>query len=157
MRNRPIHSLTMGELNCMTIVRIPHLECNYASHPPTRSLHRQNAFFIKIVSTSLAIYRAAPEATGANCAAPETHFVASNALTGSPVKCPINFDVAIDNWVRRHRGSGPIVFSSADTGQSDREASFCCARHSPKVGQTEPYSFRTSWLATTCATCVGYE
>ena len=55
------------------------------------------------------IYRAAPEATGANCAAPETHFVASNALPGSPVKRQINFDVAIDNWVRRHRGLGPIV------------------------------------------------
>ena len=129
----------------------------YASYPPTRSLHRQNASFIKIVSTSLAIYRAAPEATGANCAAPETHFVASNALTGSPVKRQINFDVAIDNWVRRHRGSGPIVFSSADTGQSDRGASFRGTKHSPKEGQTQPYSFRTSWLATTCATCVGYE
>ena len=155
MLNRSIHSLIMGDLNCVTIVRIQHLECMPITHPPEASIARM--LFYQNRQHKLGDKSSRPATTGANCAAPETHFVASNALPGSPVKRQINFGVAIDNWVRRHRGSGPIVFSSADTGQSDRGASFRGTKYSPKEGQTQPYSFRTSWLATTCATCVGYE
>ena len=113
----------------------------YANHPPEASITRM---FFDNIDTKLTIYRAIPEAAGANWAAHETHFVVPNALNDSTVKRLINFDVAIDFDVAAslgERGSPPPrlgsdCFTSANTGQSHRDEYLRDARLPPKASQT---------------------
>ena len=144
MLNRSIHPLIMGDLNCVTSVRVQHLECMPITHPPEASIARM---FFDNIDTQLTIYRTVPEAAGANCAAHETHFVVPNALTDSTVKRLINFDVAIDFDVAASLGErdsppprlGSDCFTSANTGQPHRDEQFehfGDARLSPKANQT---------------------
>ena len=58
----PFNPFTMRELNCVTIVRIQHLECMPITHqkPPSPECVFDN------IDTKLTIYRAIPEAAGVN-------------------------------------------------------------------------------------------